>query len=130
MLADIGGVRSQPEHVTGFTSELLHYPNREAAHDDLMRMASVQREGYLGMSDLTLPRSDFPEFYCPHELAPPFIRALRRRTTMGLKEANWTLAEQVLRERRQMLAWYLGLCSLMTPDEVESLVTRVEEPGY
>ena len=34
------------------------------------------------------------------------------------------------RERRMMLAWYLGLVSLMPVEEIEALVSRVEGKGW
>jgi hypothetical protein len=65
-----------------------------------------------------------------YELAPGFLRALHRLMKAGLAEADSNLADQAYRERRMMAAWYLGVTSLMSLDEIEALITRVEGNGF
>jgi hypothetical protein len=140
MLADIGGTRRKPRRPKAFKASQIRFANTPAAHDELMRLAAyVRKAGYLGLTDVMYPPPSGlkPEQTFrlhtsdpPPGLAPDFLRALHRLVRAGLAEADSNLAEQALRERRMMLAWYLGLVSLMSLEEIEALVARMEGKGW
>lgn len=140
MLADVGGKRRKPRRPKAFKASQIQFATTPAAHDELMRLAAyVRKAGYLGLADVMYPP---PPGLRPEQtfrlhtsdpspgLAPAFLRALHGLVRAGLAEADTNLADQALRERRMMLAWYLGLVSLMPVEEIEALVSRVEGKGW
>jgi hypothetical protein len=136
MLADIGGKRRKPRGPKAFKASQIRFANTQAAHDELMRLAAyVRPAGLLGLSDVMYPPPPGPTLRLHTSdplpgLAPDFLRALHRLVQAGLAETDWNLADQALRERRMMLAWYIGLTSLMPLEDIEALITRMEGKGW
>jgi hypothetical protein len=135
MLKDLGGRRKKPKKALEFHDSSIHYESTSSAHADLMRLAElISQERLIGLMDILLPRQEAlarsARINRPHELAPSFMRALHRLMRQGISEKDSNLEDQALRERRMMLAWYVAVTSMMTPEEIDALLTRVEGRGF
>src|SRR5258708_2234202 len=114
LLTEIGGMirRVRPPKI--FRDPAIHYKNTTDARRDLLRLANIVRpQGRLGLSQL---------MYHSRESAPPFLQTVHRLMMHRIWEKDWKIEEQASTERRMMLAWYLGLTSGMTIEEIADLL--------
>lgn len=101
-----------------FRDPALIYGSIESAKRDLLRRCRQVRNS-LGSRYIVTPK-----------VLPRFLKTLDRFMNYGVAERDYNIAEQARIERCLMLAWYVGMVSGFTEEEIEKLFERIVDSQH
>jgi hypothetical protein len=117
LLSAIGGKIKPPKPPKVFGHPAIHFKNTPQARAELLQLAKIAKE-----------KGGLSIMYDDSVAVPPFLQTLHRLMMHRVWEADFNVLAQATRERQMMLAWYLGIASCVSLEELPQMLDRAKGP--